>query len=116
MGKNKKIMWLGNSLEHLKKFPAKVKEEIGYSLYLVQKGDIPQNVKPLKGLSHGIMEIVSNFDTNTYRAIYALKLGEFIYVLHCFQKKSKSGMKTPQKDIDLIKQRFLLAKKLSKKR
>jgi len=56
------------------------------------------------------MEIICNYDTNTYRAIYTVKLGEYIYALHCFQKKSKSGIKTPQKEIDLIKQRLQLAK------
>jgi phage-related protein len=104
---------MGNSLEDLKEFPAKVKDEIGHSLYLVQKGDKPRNVKPLKGLS-GVMEIKSDFDSNTFRAIYALKIDEFIYVLHCFQKKSKSGIKTAQKDINLIKQRLKEAKNLLK--
>lgn len=100
------LNWLGNSLENLKKFPAKVKDEIGYSLYLVQQGEMPHNAKPLKGFSHGVMEIKSDFDTNTYRTVYVLKVGKLIYVLHCFQKKSKSGIKTAQQDINLIKQRL----------
>lgn len=102
----KNLKWIGDSLENLKKFPAQVKDEIGYSLYLVQQGETPRNAKPLKGLSHGVMEIKSDFDTNTYRAVYVLKVGKLIYVLHCFQKKSKSGIKTAQQDINLIKQRL----------
>jgi len=108
----KNITWVGDSLDNLKKFPSVVKDEIGYSLYLIQNGDNPHNIKALKGFKHGVMEIKSDFNTNTYRAVYVLKLGETIYVLHCFQKKSKSGIKTAQKDINLIKQRLQMAKNL----
>lgn len=60
------------------------------------------------------MEIISNFDKNTYRAVYAVKIGEVIYVLHCFQKKSKQGIATPKQEIDLIKQRLKDAKQIDK--
>lgn len=115
MKQNKTLKWLGNSLKNLGKFPAKVKDEIGQSLYEVQMGDIPHNAKALKGFNCNVMEIKSNFNTNTYRAVYVLKLDGVIYVLHCFQKKSKSGIKTALQDVNLIKQRLQMAKQLSKK-
>lgn len=110
----KKLRWLGDSQENLREFPSKVKRDIGHALWRTQQEKTPYNAKPLKGFSHGVMEIKSTFDTNTYRAVYVLKLGDSIYVLHCFQKKSKSGIKTAQQDINLIKQRLNFAKRLSK--
>jgi phage-related protein len=56
--------------------------------------------------SAGVYEIIKRYDTDTYRAVYAVKIGETVYVLHAFQKKSKRGIKTPQADVDLIKQRY----------
>lgn len=106
----KELTWVGNALKDLKTFPNKVQQEIGYSLYEVQMGKKPNNAKPLKGLDSGVMEIVSDFDKNTYRAVYVLKIGKKIYVLHCFQKKSKSGIKTPKQEIDLVKSRLLAIK------
>lgn len=104
------ITWIGSSLEDLKSFPKVVQKEIGFSLHLLQEGKMPQNVKFLQGFGGGIMEIVSNYYKNTYRAVYAIKSGDDIYVLHVFQKKSKTGVKTPKQDIILIKQRLLSIK------
>ena len=70
--------------------------------------------KPLRGFS-GVYEIVSNYARDTYRAVYVVNLGDKIYVLHCFQKKSKSGIKTPKKEIDLIRDRLNWAKELAQK-
>ncbi|MEH2219453.1 MAG: type II toxin-antitoxin system RelE/ParE family toxin [Nostoc sp.] len=64
------------------------------------------DAKPFKGVGGGVYEILKRYDTDTYRAVYAVKIGEKIYVLHAFQKKSKQGIKTPQADVDLIKQRY----------
>jgi phage-related protein len=64
------------------------------------------SAKPFKGVASGVYEIVKRYDTDTYRAVYAVKIGERIYILHAFQKKSKQGIKTPQSDVDLIKQRY----------
>ncbi len=83
----KNLIWVGRSLKDLREFPEEVMDEIGYALYRVQEGNKPKQEKPLIGFRHGVMEIVSNYDTNTYRAAYATKIGEVIYVLHCFQKK-----------------------------
>jgi phage-related protein len=102
----KPLIWLGDSLKTLQDFPDSVQKDVGDALQVVQWGGMPGNAKPLKGLGSGVYEIVQRFDKNTYRAVYALKLGQNIYVLHAFQKKSKTGIKTPQQDIDLIKQRY----------
>ncbi len=75
----------------------------------------PMEAKPLKGFGGaGVLEIIENFVGNTYRAVYTVKFAKVVYVLHCFQKKSKSGIKTPQHEIDLIKQRLKLAEELYK--
>jgi phage-related protein len=112
----KELVWVGSSLDDLKEFPEEVTDSIGYALHTVQEGLKPKNAKPLSAIGTGIMEIVSDFDKNTYRAVYAVKIGDVIYVLHCFQKKSKYGIATPKQEIDLIKQRFNEAKELDKER
>lgn len=111
----KQVVWVGTSLEDLKEFPDSVQREIGYALYQAQIGEKHHKTKPLTGFS-GVMEIVSNYATDTYRAVYTVKIGDEIYVLHCFQKKSKRGRKTPQKEIDLIKQRLRQAHEMAKER
>jgi len=108
-----KIIWLGDSLKNLKSFPEKVKDEFGYNLHKVQTGLIPNNAKLMKGFKLSVMEITCNFDTNTYRTMYTTKIGNEIYVLHCFQKKSKKGIETPKHEIDLIKQRLNDAEKIN---
>jgi phage-related protein len=109
------ITWLGSSLDDLKELPRSVQREVGFSLHQVQEGKTPSNAKPLKETGSGILEIVSDYNKNTYRAVYAVKLGDDVYVLHVFQKKSKHGIETPKKEIDLIKQRFAIAKEDAKK-
>lgn len=109
----KELVWIGSSQEDLKDFPPKVKSEIGYALYVAQKGDTHPKAKPLKGFT-GVMEIRYTYNTNTYRSIYTTKINEKIYVLHAFQKKSKKGIQTPKKEIDLIKRRLKFAQDLAK--
>ena len=104
----KSVDWVGSSLKDLKKFPIAVQKKIGYALRIAQEGDTHQTAKPLKGFS-GVMEIRSDYKTDTYRAVYTTKIGDKIYVLHAFQKKSTSGIATPQKEIDLIKRRLKMA-------
>lgn len=106
----REMIWVGSTLKDLKTFPSEVKDEIGFALHRVQEGKTPENSKPLKGIGAGVMEIVCNFDTNTYRSVYMVKLNEVVYVLHCFQKKSKSGIKTPKKEIELVEKRLKMAK------
>ena len=68
--------------------------------------------KPFRGVGAGVFEIRAEHRTDTYRAVYAVKIGERVYVLHCFQKKSKSGIKTPKEEINLIKRRLRMAREL----
>lgn len=86
--------------------PVAVQREMGFALYQAQEGKRPHNIKILKGIDSRVVEVISNYNKNTYRAVYAMKLNDYIYVLHVFQKKSKQGIKTTKQDIDLIKQRI----------
>ncbi len=105
---------MGDSLKQVKSFPEEVRKDIGSSLYEVQLGEKPNNAKPFKGVGSGVFEIVTRFDSDTYRTVYAVQIGNCIYVLHAFQKKSPKGIKTAQKDIDLINRRYQAAVERSK--
>lgn len=106
MSRPKAVRWLGDSLKRVRDFPVEVRQDIGVSLFDVQQGETPDNAKPFKGAGSGAFEIVTRFDKNTYRTVYAVQIGETIYVLHAFQKKSPKGIKTAQVDVDLIKKRY----------
>lgn len=87
--------------------PEPVKDAVGYALELVQKGDKPASAKPLRGFGGaGVLEIVKDFDGDTWRTVYTVTIAERVYVLHFFQKKSKKGIATPKREIDLIKRRL----------
>jgi phage-related protein len=105
----KRVDFIGSSLEDLKTFPDEVKQDIGYALFEAQQGLKPICAKPLKGFGGGVLEIIENSIGGTYRAVYTVKFQEVIYVLHCFQKKSTRGIKTPLQDIELIKRRLRTA-------
>ncbi len=106
----KTVDWIGSSLDDLKSFPAEIQEAFGFELWLVQIGETPTSAKSLKGKGlDGVTELRKSFDGNTYRTVYIAKLANKVYVLHCFQKKSKSGIKTPKTDIELIKTRLKIA-------
>jgi phage-related protein len=100
------IVWVGDSRKRIRAFPLEVQKLIGDALQLVQFGGMPLEAKPFKGVGGGVYEIVRRFDADTYRAVYAVQIADEIYVLHAFQKKSKSGIKTPKQDVELIKQRY----------
>lgn len=113
----KPVVWIGSSRRELKSFPKQVRSDIGQALYAAQMGETDPAAKPLKGFGGtSVMEIVERYDTNTYRAVYTVQISSVIYVLHCFQKKSKSGIATPQKDIELIRRRLAEAQRLSRQR
>lgn len=110
MARKHDLQWISSSREDLKEFPDDVLEEMGYALYLAQCGEKSPNAKPMKGfLGAGVLEVVDNFNTDTYRAIYTVRFKGTVYVLHAFQKKSKSGIATPKKEIDLINKRLKAA-------
>ncbi|MEK6647631.1 MAG: type II toxin-antitoxin system RelE/ParE family toxin [Candidatus Firestonebacteria bacterium] len=106
----KGLDFIGSAREDIRAFPEEVKNDIGYALFEAQEGKKPAAAKPLKGFGGaGVLEIIEDFSGGTYRAVYTVSFKKVIYVLHCFQKKSKHGIKTPQKDIDLIKRRLKIA-------
>jgi phage-related protein len=100
------LRWVGSSKRDYRRFPARVQDNLGFALFLVQTGQHPSSAKPLKGLGSGVVELVEDFDGDSYRAVYTVRFGKVVYVLHAFMKKSKRGIKTPKTDIDLIKQRI----------
>jgi len=102
----KQLKWLADSRERLKAFPSEIQDDMGFGLYAAQLGKISSKSKPLHGLGSGVMEIAAMDATGTYRAVYTVSIGDCIYVVHAFQKKSKSGIATPKSEIDLVKQRL----------
>lgn len=107
----KPLKWIASALEDLREFPEEVKDVMGYALDLAQQGKKHPDAKPFKGFKGaGVLEIVEDFDGDTYRAIYTVKFETAVYLLHSFQKKSKHGIATPQQDIELIEKRFKAAR------
>jgi phage-related protein len=108
----KPLIWMGDSREAVKNFPAAVKNEIGFALYQAQTGYKHIRSKPLTSIGAGVMEVVSDHRGDTFRAIYTVRLAGRVYVLHAFQKKSKTGIATPKSEIDLVRQRLKRAHEL----
>lgn len=107
----KPVIWVGSSLEDLRDMPEKVRSEFGHSLRDIQKGKNPGNIKPLRHLGvSGISEIVVDERQGTFRTVYTVEFKDAIAVLHVFQKKSKSGIATPKKELDLVLQRLKQAR------
>ena len=103
---------MGNSREVLRELPEEVKSEIGYALRRVQQGKMPESAKPLRGIVPGVLEIISDFRGDAFRAVYTVRFARAVYVLHVFQKKSKRGIATPKREIDLVKRRLAQVEKL----
>lgn len=112
----KPVVWLGDTLAVLRKWPQDVKDEVGFALYLAQIGEKYAAAKPLKGLGPGVLEVLADNRGDVYRAVYTVRFSERVYVLHVFQKKSKKGITTPQSDIELVRQRLKRATELDQKR
>ena len=111
------VTWVGSSRRDLKRFPQPVRRNFGLAFYAAQRGETDPAAKPMKGFSGTrVMEIVDRHDTNTYRAVYTAQFDEAIYVLHAFEKKSKSGITTPKSEIDLIRRRLTEAERLHRER
>ena len=100
------LKWVGSARKTYLDFPEKLRAEFGYQLHLAQAGLHPPSAKLLRGLGGGTVELVEDFDGDTFRAVYTVRFTTAIYVLHAFEKKSKHGIKTPQADIDLIRRRL----------
>jgi phage-related protein len=106
----KGVVWVGSSKENLKALPEPVQKGVGYALWFAQIGSKHPHAKVLRGFgSAGVVEIIEDWDGNAYRAVYTVKFSGFVYVLHCFQKKSKRGAETPSADVALIKSRLRIA-------
>jgi phage-related protein len=106
----KKLNFVGSSRDDLKEFPNDVRQDIGFALYQAQCGGKSTAAKPLKGFGGGgILEVREDDDRGTYRAVYTVNFSDVIYVLHCFKKKSKSGIRTSPQDVELIRSRLRVA-------
>jgi len=107
----KPVRWVGSSKEDLSAFPVDVRQRVGGALWEAQVGGKAPYAKPFKGFGDaGVLEIVDDFDGDTFRAVYTVRFAKAVYVLHAFQKKSKRGVATPKAELDLITQRLKRAK------
>jgi phage-related protein len=113
--REKELHWIGNSKKDLMELPTHVRTFFGHALDFAQKDGQHAAAKPLKGFGGaGVIEVVENDGGGTYRAVYTVKFEEAVFVLHCFQKKSKSGITTPKEDMNLIRTRLKVAEALIK--
>lgn len=109
----KKLVWIGSSYKDFKVFPSPVLHTMGYALFNAQHGKMHCRAKVLSGMgSAGVIEVRENDRSGTYRIIYTVEMDEFVFVLHAFQKKSKSGIATPKHELELLKCRLKEAKAL----
>jgi phage-related protein len=109
------LEWIGSSKKDLVALPDAVVDVFGYALYLAQTGEKHGQAKPLQGFgSAAVLEVVEDWRGNTYRAVYTVRYAVRVFVLHVFQKKSKSGVATPKPDLELIRNRLKIAAKRAK--
>lgn len=102
----RRISWAGGSLKDFQKFPEAVRREIIRALRRAAEGETADSVKPFKGVGSGVFEIALRYRTDAYRTVYTVQVGDDVYVIHAFQKKSKTGIKTPKQEVDLIRRRL----------
>lgn len=107
----KPLYWTGSSLKDMSRFPQDVRRGVGFALSAAQYGGKHPAAKPWKGEGPGVLEVVKDFDGDTYRAVYTVRFANAVYVLHAFQKKSPRGIGTRQSDIDLIRERLRTAQR-----
>jgi phage-related protein len=108
----KPVIWIGSSRRDLREMPQQVRRDIGQALYAAQQGVTDPAAKPLKGFGGArVMEIVERYRTDAYRAVYTANFDNAVYVLHVFQKKSKSDIATPKQEIELIRRRLAEAER-----
>lgn len=113
----KPLRWVGDSRKRIQRFPEPVKDEIGHALWMAQAGGKHRSAKPLKGFRDaGVLEVVKDFDGETYRAVYTVRFKSAVYVLHCFQKKSKKGIETPKAEMNLVMERLRAAERDERER
>jgi phage-related protein len=106
----KPIAWIASSRHDLRKLSNDAQDDIGYALYFAQQGRRHPAAKALAGFGGaGVLEIVADDTGGTYRAVYTVRFAKAVYVLHVFQKKSKQGIRTPMREINLVKRRLAIA-------
>ena len=116
-GSERPIVWIASSRKDLRGFPQQVRRDIGQALYAAQQGETDPSAKPLKGFGGGsVFEIIADHQGDTWRAVYTVRYPETLYVLHAFKKKSKSGIATPKRDVDLIRGRMAEAERLHRRK
>jgi phage-related protein len=107
----KPLRWIRSAKRDLLAMPEEVQQVFGFALYQAQIGLLPAAAKPMKGFrSAGVVEIVEDWRGDAYRAVYTVRFTDAVYVLHCFQKKSKRGIEVPKREMDLIRERLKEAK------
>ena len=111
----RRLIWLGDTLERLTAFPPAIRKGLGFALYQAQIGQQHESAKMLRGFAETVWQVRADDRSGTYRAVYVAQFGDAIYVLHAFQKKATSGIATPRRELDLIRQRIQLARKLAGK-
>lgn len=104
------LHWVGSAKKDLLGFPALVVDSLGYALGVVQAGGMPPAAKPWKGEGPGVFELVEDWRGDAWRVVFVVRFEKAIYVLHCFQKKSPSGVRTAQQDVGLIHERLKTAR------
>jgi phage-related protein len=100
------ISWIKAARKNFEEFPEDVQSDILDALTIAAEGGKSDKAKPFKGVDGGVFEIALNYRGDAFRTLYAVKIGAEIWVIHAFQKKSKSGIKTPQMEVDLIRDRL----------
>jgi phage-related protein len=99
---------------NIQAFPKDAQKLLGDELQLIQFGGMPKDAKRFRGVGSGVLEIALRYASDAYRVVTAVQLGRRIYVLHAFQKKSKRGVETPKRDVDLIRKRYAEAQELAR--
>jgi phage-related protein len=109
-----RFFWVGSSLRDLKSFPEPVQDHVGYALYVAQRGGKHRDAKTLTGFGcAGVVEVVSDYRGDTFRAVCTVRFAGGVYVLHAFQKKSKKGRETPQTEMELVGLRLREAERMA---
>lgn len=112
----KPLHWVGSAKRDLLRFPEAVIDDPGYALGVVQFGGMPPQAKPWKGEVPGMFELVEDHRGDTFRAVFTVRFERAVYVLHCFQKKSPSGIRTARDDVRLVHERLRTAQRDYEKR
>lgn len=108
--KEKPLKWVGSSKKDLMALPAEIRRRFGFALSLAQMGDKDDAAKALTSFGGaGVLEVDDDDSNGTYCAVYTVKFVEALFVLHCFQKKTKRGISTPKADMDIIRARLKVA-------